>query len=150
MYCSGALILQQTHNLSDGGTVPQIAFNIQWHYALDITEESDEAMYICPKTLWNMRKIVTDNEPDTVSFHQITDCDKEEKKIKPKTLNLIIHLEVEPACISDAHTLAPALESTKDRGCDPQEVLADFLYSSYENCESAKTIGAKVASLFMS
>jgi len=69
----GSLILQQIHDLSDEETVPHIAFNIQWHYALDITEDSDEATYLCPKTLWNMRKIVTDNELDTVLFHQITD-----------------------------------------------------------------------------
>ena len=29
----------------------QISFNIQWHYALDITEKSDEAKYINEKTL---------------------------------------------------------------------------------------------------
>lgn len=68
-----ALILQQMHDLSDEETVSQLAFNLQWHYALDITEESDEATYICPKTLWNMREIVTDNQLDTVLFHQITE-----------------------------------------------------------------------------
>ena len=315
----GALILQQIHDLSDEETVPQLAFNIQWHYALDITEDSDEAMYICPKTLWNMRKIVTDNELDTILFHQITDklarvfrvdttkqridsvhiksnmrrlgrigifsksihkflanlkrkhkeifetlekdlvdkyipkkalscfsmvkpsdsertlatvsselfelvqrfsdqpevismhsyqllvrvlkeqcnveessdgkpvdisvkspkeipsnslqnpsdpdagydsykgqgyqvqvmetyCDEEEKKIKSKTLNLITHLEVEPACVSDAHALVPALESTKDRCLCPQEVLADSLYGSDENCEAAEVMGVKLIS----
>jgi hypothetical protein len=315
----GSLILQQIHDLSDEETVPQIAFNIQWHYALDITEDSDEATYICPKTLWNMRKIVTDNELDTVLFHQITDklarvfrvdttkqridsvhiksnmrrlgrigifsksihkflvnlqrkhkeifetlakdlvdkylpkkalscfsmvkpsdsektlasvsgdlfelvqrfsdqpevtsmysyqllvrvlkeqcnieensdgkpvevsvkpskqipsnslqnpsdpdagydgykgqgyqvqvmetyCDKEEKKIKSKTLNLITHLEVEPACESDAHALLPALESTKDRGLCPKEVLADSLYGGDENCEAAETMAVKLIS----
>jgi len=315
----GSLILQQIHDLSDEETVPQIAFNIQWHYALDITEDSDEATYLCPKTLWNMRKIVTDNELDTVLFHQITDklarvfkvdttkqridsvhiksnmrrlgrigifsksihkflvnlqrthkeifatlerdlvdkylpkkalscfsmvkpsdsertlasvsrdifelvqrfsdqpevtsmysyqlcvrvvkeqcnveessdgkpvevsvkspqeipsnslqnpsdsdagydgykgqgyqvqvmetyCDKGEKDLKSKTLNLITHLEVEPACESDAHALVPALESTKDRGLCPQEVLADSLYGSDENCEAAKTMGVNLIS----
>ena len=28
----GALVLQQTHDLSDEETVNQLAFNIQWHY----------------------------------------------------------------------------------------------------------------------
>jgi len=69
----GALLLQQTHDLTDEETVNQLAFNIQWHYALNITEESDSAKYICPKTLWNMRSIVVDNGLDASLFEHITD-----------------------------------------------------------------------------
>ena len=69
----GALVLQQTHDLTDEETVSQLAFNIQWHYALNITEESDTAKYMCPKTLWNMRSIVVDNSLDATLFDHITD-----------------------------------------------------------------------------
>ena len=69
----GALVLQQSHDLTDEETVDQLAFNIQWHYALNITEESDSAKYMCPKTLWNMRSIVVDNDLDTILFERITD-----------------------------------------------------------------------------
>ena len=69
----GALLLQQTHDLTDEETVTQLSFNIQWHYALNITEESDSAKYMCPKTLWNMRNIVVDNALDAVLFDHITD-----------------------------------------------------------------------------
>ncbi|MEA3350679.1 MAG: transposase [Chloroflexota bacterium] len=69
----GAIIIQQAQNFSDEETVYQLAFNEQWHYALDITGESDQAKYICPKTLWSMRKIFTDNELDTIVFNKITD-----------------------------------------------------------------------------
>ncbi len=69
----GALLLQQTHDLTDEETVNQLSFNIQWHYALNITEESDSAKYMCLKTLWNMRNIVVDNALDTVLFDHITD-----------------------------------------------------------------------------
>ena len=69
----GALVLQQTHDLTDEETVNQLSFNIQWHYALNITEESDSAKYMCPKTLWNMRNIVVDNALDAVLFDHITD-----------------------------------------------------------------------------
>lgn len=68
----GVLILQQMHDLSDEETIAQLAFNIQWHFALNIPEESDVIKYICPKTLWSMRKIVTDNELDVILFNQIT------------------------------------------------------------------------------
>jgi len=69
----GALVLQQAHDLTDEETVNQLSFNIQWHYALNITEESDSAKYMCPKTLWNMRSIVVDNNLDAVIFDHTTD-----------------------------------------------------------------------------
>src|SRR4030065_262766 len=68
----GVLVLQQMHDLTDLETVNQLAFNAQWHYALDIPSESDAAKYMCPKTLWSMRKKVTDQELDTVLFQQVT------------------------------------------------------------------------------
>jgi hypothetical protein len=69
----GVLILQQTHDLNDEEAVSQLAFNIQWHYALNIPEESDSAKYMCAKTLWNMRSIVVDNGLETILFESITD-----------------------------------------------------------------------------
>lgn len=57
----GTLILQQTFDLTDEETVQQYAFNIQWHYSLNISEESDNAKYISLKTLWNNRNIVAQN-----------------------------------------------------------------------------------------
>jgi hypothetical protein len=76
-----------------------------------------------------------------------TYCDDEQ--IKEKTLNLITHVEVEPAHISDAHALIPALESAKERGLAPEEVLADSLYGSDENGEKAKEMGIEVISPVM-
>lgn len=58
----GALILQQAFDLTDEEAVQQFAFNIQWHYALNVAEESDSAKYICPKTLWSCRNIIADND----------------------------------------------------------------------------------------
>ena len=69
----GVLVLQQMQDLTDDETVNQLAFHEQWHYALNITEERDAAKYMCPKTLWTIRKKVTDQELDTVLFHQVTE-----------------------------------------------------------------------------
>lgn len=69
----GVLIFQQMKDLSDEETVYQLAFSEQWHSAFDITSESDDAAYMSSKTLWSMRKIVTDNGLDQILFHQITD-----------------------------------------------------------------------------
>ena len=60
------------HDLSDEETVDQLAFNLKWHFALDITEESDAATYLSARTLWNLRKLVTDQELDTILFQEIT------------------------------------------------------------------------------
>lgn len=57
----GALILQQSFDLTDEETVQQYSFNIQWHYSLNICEETDDAKYISLKTLWNNRNIVSQN-----------------------------------------------------------------------------------------
>jgi len=309
----GALLLQQAHDLTDEETVNQVAFNIQWHYALNITEESDSAKYICPKTLWNMRSIVVDNGLDATLFEHITDklakvfkvntdnqridsvhiqsnmrrlgrigiftssintflvnlkrghkelfdtIDKAiidrylpkeslqcfsmvkpsesaktlasvsadlfhlveqfkdhpdikgmhsykllervlkeqctvkddgtavelkrpqeipsdslqnpsdpdatysghkgqgyqvqvmetyhpDKDGKEESLNLITHVEVEPAHESDANALLPAIESSKERGLAPEELLADTLYGGEENCQEAKKLGVEVIS----
>jgi hypothetical protein len=68
----GALALQQFHDLTDQQVVEQLAFNIQWHYALDIFEESDQAKYICEKTLWSMRLYATTLGLDVDLFDAIT------------------------------------------------------------------------------
>lgn len=69
----GVLILQQTLDLSDEETISQLAFNMQWHYALDITEQSDQATYMCQKTLWNMRTLLTEHKLEKVLFSEVTD-----------------------------------------------------------------------------
>jgi hypothetical protein len=75
-----------------------------------------------------------------------TYCDSEDEQIKERTLNLITHVEVEPAHISDAHALIPTLESAKERGLAPEEVLSDSLYGSDENGEKAKEMGVEIIS----
>ena len=69
----GALLFQQTMDLNDSDTVEQLSFNIQWHYALNITEESDSAKYISEKTLWTWRQVLIENELDQVIFNNITE-----------------------------------------------------------------------------
>jgi hypothetical protein len=317
----GALILQQMHDLTDEETVSQFSFNLQWHYALDIPGESDEAKYLCTKTLWTLRHIVAEKGLDRELFNATTEtlakvfgvdtskqridsvhirsnmrhlgricifsqsihnflvnlkrqrrvtfetiekelveryltakalgcfslvkpsesaktletvsrdlfslverfrenkqvkslttfgtllrvlkdqcvvptadagpaemtlkepkrilssslqnpsdpdagydahkgqgyqvqvmetyCDSKDESLREKTLNLITHVEVESAHVSDVHALIPALESTKERGLAPQEVLADSLYGSDENSEKAKEMGVEVISPVM-
>ncbi len=78
-----------------------------------------------------------------------TYCDSDDESLKAKTLNLITHVEVESACISDAHALIPALDSTKERELAPVTLLADSLYGSDDNCERAQEMGVDVISPVM-
>lgn len=313
----GVLVLQQTFDLTDEETCSQLAYNIQWHYALNITEESDSAKYMCPKTLWTMRSILVDNVLDGVVFECVTkkladvfkvdlnnqridsvhiksnmrrlgrigifvsginkfiknlkrqnkdlfqsisteliekylpekslqcfsmvkpssaqktlsmvsndlfalvmqfkgqaevtamssykqlerilneQCNVEpanggsivqvkppkkipssslqnpsdpdasysghkgqgyqvqimetyaatdDKEVREKTLNLITHVQVEPAHESDANALLPAVASAKEHGLAPKEILADSLYGSDDNCQDAKQAGVEIVS----
>ena len=73
-----------------------------------------------------------------------TDTDDPEQKAQ--TLNLITHVEVERAHESDANALIPAIESAQERELAPKELLADSLYGSDENVETAKDKGVDVIS----
>jgi hypothetical protein len=67
----GALILQQVHDLTDREAVEAVAFNIAWHYALDIRCESDA--YVCERTLRNYRRLVMERRLEEVLFRGLTD-----------------------------------------------------------------------------
>lgn len=69
----GLMILQQMHDMTDEETVDQFAYNIQWHYALNITGMDDADAYVCPKTLWTMRSILSEQALYAVLFESITD-----------------------------------------------------------------------------
>lgn len=69
----GALILQQMLDLSDDETIEQFAFNLQWHYALDITSTNEGEAYMCPRTLWGMRDMVIGEGLDGVLFNTVTE-----------------------------------------------------------------------------
>ena len=69
----GVMLFQQTLDLNDVEAVEQLAYNLQWHFALDITEESDEAKYVSEKTLWSTRQLMAENGIDGVMFEKLTD-----------------------------------------------------------------------------
>jgi hypothetical protein len=74
LYCAlGVLVLQQTKDLSDEEAIRQLAFNTEWHYALDITEDTDEAKYMSLKTLWNFRSKVIEKGLDGEIFSRGTE-----------------------------------------------------------------------------
>ena len=69
----GVTILQQIHDLPDEKAIESLAFSEQWHYALDITGESDDEKYLCEKTLRTYRKLLIKEKLDVVIFETMTD-----------------------------------------------------------------------------
>ena len=69
----GTLILQQLHDLSDPEVTMTLAFNEQWHYALDMTDESDAGKYLSERTLRTYRKILEEEELDRILFETLTE-----------------------------------------------------------------------------
>ena len=67
----GVLLLQQLHDLSDAATVEALAFNMTWHYALDVRGEADS--YFCEKTLRNYRRLFIAQGLDELLFRHLTD-----------------------------------------------------------------------------
>ena len=68
----GALVFQQMQDTTDEETVRQLAFNIEWHYALDLPGESDEGKYVCLRTLWTMRQLLAEKKLDQLLFDSVT------------------------------------------------------------------------------
>ena len=69
----GVLLLQQTMDLTDRAAIEQLCFNIQWHYALNIPEESDDTKYISEKTLYTMRQLIVEHHLDQLMFDTISE-----------------------------------------------------------------------------
>ena len=70
----GVLVLQQMFDLTDRETIRQIAFNTEWHYALNLCLEDDESKYLCERTLRAYRVLATEREIDTLLFQLLTDA----------------------------------------------------------------------------
>ncbi|MFZ6019776.1 MAG: transposase [Chloroflexota bacterium] len=68
----GALLFQQAFDLTDMQTVEQLCFNIQWHYALNITSHDDKAVYMSERTLWKYRDLMAEHKLDKLIFDNIT------------------------------------------------------------------------------
>ena len=67
----GVLILQQMFDLTDAQVVESVAFNMAWHFALDLRDDADA--YLCERTLRNYRHKVIAQGLDELLFKGLTD-----------------------------------------------------------------------------
>ncbi len=68
----GLMVIQQMHDLTDEEAVDQFAYNLQWHYALNITSTADADAYVSPKTLWTMRSLLSERNLYQDIFNEVT------------------------------------------------------------------------------
>ncbi len=70
----GIVLLQQQQDLTDEEAINQFAFNIMWHYALNVTDHSDASSYVSPRTLWTMRDTVATLGLEQEIFENVTEA----------------------------------------------------------------------------
>jgi hypothetical protein len=84
----GIVLLQQMEDLTDEETVHQFAFNIMWHYALNVTDPADVSSYVSPRTLWGMREKVARLGLEQSLFENVTDALKKLFDLDPSRQRL--------------------------------------------------------------
>ncbi len=101
----GACVLQQIFDLTDAETVEQLAFNQQWHYALDVLDQDDQVLSL--KTLWSMRHILTTDKVAKEIFNDATDRLKEVYKVDTSLQRLdSVHIHSNMARLGRVRLLA--------------------------------------------
>ncbi len=67
----GACVLKQFFDLTDEQTRDELAFNQQWHYALDVLDQEDQIISL--KTLWTCRHLLLKDKLAKKIFDSVTD-----------------------------------------------------------------------------
>lgn len=68
----GLVLIQQMEDCTDSDAIDNFALNLKWQYALNITDASDTASYVSPRTLWNLRDIVAHHGLQDSLFENVT------------------------------------------------------------------------------
>ena len=162
----GALVLQQMHDLTDNETVEQFSFNVQWHYALNITSAGDAEAYMCNKTLWNARNVIAENKLDEILFNSITDHLIEVFDVDTSNQRLdSVHIQSNMCHFGRIRIIAASIKSfivnLKRQHPDQYKKVSDELAGRYKNdnalsifslvkpSESSKTLDQVSKDLFV-
>ena len=134
----GALVLQQMHDLTDNETVAQFSFNVQWHYALNITSAGDAEAYMCTKTLWNARNVIAENKIDEILFNSITDHLIEVFDVDTSNQRLdSVHIQSNMRHLGRIRIIATSIKgfivNLKRQHPDQYEKISDELAGRYKN-----------------
>jgi hypothetical protein len=140
----GACVLQQIFDLSDAETVEQLAFNQQWHYALDVLDQDDQVLSL--KTLWSMRHILTTDKMAKEIFNDATDRLKEVYEVDTSLQRLdSVHIHSNMARLGRVRLLARVcskfLINLKRQDKDLYEAVSSSIKSRYEKEQESGYFG---------
>ncbi len=68
----GLVLIQQMEDCTESDAIDNFALNLKWQYALNVTEASDVASYVAPRTLWKVRDIVARHGLQDALFENVT------------------------------------------------------------------------------
>ena len=89
----GLVLIQQMEDCSDADAIDNFALNLKWQYALNITDASDTASYVSPRTLWSLRDIVAQHGLHDALFENVTNALKKLFALDPSKQRLdSVHL----------------------------------------------------------
>jgi len=140
----GACVLQQIFDLTDNETIDQLAFNQQWHYAIDVLDQQDQVLSL--KTLWNMRKILTTDKTAKHIFNDATDKLSEVYQVDTSLQRLdSVHIHSNMARLGRVRLLARActifLVNLKRHHIAEYENVSEALKSRYEKAPKSTYFG---------
>jgi IS5 family transposase len=129
----GLVIIQQMEDCTDKDAVDNFALNIKWQYALNITDESDVASYVSPKTLWNLRDIVARNGLQDALFENVTDALKKLFALDPSKQRLdSVHIFSNMAHLGRVRlfvrTIRTFLTNLKRHHASEHDALGDIVF----------------------
>ena len=84
----GLVIIQQMEDCTDSDAIDNFALNLKWQYALNITDATDTASYVSPRTLWNLRDIVAQHGLQDALFENVTNALKKLFTLDPSKQRL--------------------------------------------------------------
>jgi len=130
----GACVLQQFFDLTDKETRDQLAFNQQWHYALDVLDEEDQIISL--KTLWSCRQLLLNDKLAKKIFDSVTDKLADAYGIDPKLQRLdSVHIHSNMARLGRIRILSRTctifLKNLKRHHNDLYQTVAEKIKSRY-------------------
>jgi hypothetical protein len=134
----GACVLQQFFDLTDKETRDQLAFNQQWHYALDVLDEEDQIISL--KTLWTCRQLLLNDKLAKQIFDSVTDKLADAYGIDPKLQRLdSVHIHSNMARLGRIRILSRTctifLKNLKRHHQDLYHTVAETIKSRYTKNE---------------